>query len=207
MEIETGDEFLARRERELCLIDETLFTEIPGPDPAWRLNAATRVTWEDYALGYKAVADRLVEDFIGTGKFSDPDAYPVVFLYRQYLELRLKQLLVASGLLLDEEGKAPSTHKLIPLWKRLRPRLEHLYRDNRSMHFYDSIESRLAEFDAVDAGSYAFRYPVDNAEAPNLQGLNVINVKRVGDVVGAMAQILDGASEALDHWQQLGVGP
>lgn len=201
VDIESPDEFLARRERELELMAESLFSGIPGPKAGWRLNAALYVSWEDYAFGYKSVADRLVATFMNQGHFGDSDAYPVVFLYRHYLELRLKQLLVASGLLLDEEAKAPNTHKLVPLWTMLRPRLEHFYSDDRSMAFYDDIGTRLEEFDSVDAGSYAFRYPVDRQAVPNLQGLNQINIKRVSDVVGAMAQILDGASDAFDRWQ------
>lgn len=72
----------------------------------WQNNACTSGgwiidPWDLYADGYREAADHLVERIVeGQSLTLDTIVYPIVFLYRQYLELRLKQLIPLSGRLL-----------------------------------------------------------------------------------------------------------
>jgi hypothetical protein len=43
-----------------------------------------------YAIGYKRAAELLLEHVKNSGRDQDTLVYPIIFLYRHYLELRLK---------------------------------------------------------------------------------------------------------------------
>src|SRR5437016_13441130 len=54
-----------------------------------------------YVQGYKEAGDRLVLSLLENDRHLDLVIFPTVFLYRQYLELRLKQFLIDGRRLLD----------------------------------------------------------------------------------------------------------
>ena len=194
------DNMRERIDQELTYLAESLFTSIPRPGPSWHLNATLHLGgWDSYALGYKEIADMVVDRLMECRSMPDYQAYPIIFLYRHYLELRLKELLMAASELIDEYAETPMDHKLLPLWEKIRPHLERVWGDERSLAHHDDIAARLTEFDAVDPGSFAFRYPEDTKGNPVLQELRVINVRRVRDVVMAISHVLDGSSMSIDH--------
>src|SRR4030042_2814002 len=49
--------------------------------------------WSIYAIGYKDAADILVSHIEEKRRYQDTLVYPIVFLYRQYLELALKDII------------------------------------------------------------------------------------------------------------------
>ena len=93
--------------------------------PAWHESQ-----WELYIAGYKAAGDRL----IGTlRKYRVPTAngmvYPILYLYRHYLELRLKETIESGNMLrpktkrLECEGFG---HNLDRAWQECRKILRKL---------------------------------------------------------------------------------
>src|SRR6266478_1683118 len=56
-----------------------------------------RTSFSVYAIGYKDAADALIERVLEKNFGADLQIYPIAFLYRHYLELRLKQLLICGG--------------------------------------------------------------------------------------------------------------
>ena len=84
-----------------------------------------KVDWDGYAMAYKIAADRLV-DGLQRGPISELyQVFPIMFLYRHYLEIRLKEIL---RILRDWDGRRdaqiPHTHDLPKLWKEVRQLLE-----------------------------------------------------------------------------------
>jgi hypothetical protein len=77
--------------------------------------------WSQIAEGYRDAADIVVENHKGSAVVLDWIAFPVVFLYRQYLELSMKGLLIDAGSLLDRPQDPGTSHSLEALWARLRP--------------------------------------------------------------------------------------
>lgn len=147
--------------------------------------------WDTYAEGYKLAGDKLVDAVITErGWQIDFMVYPIVFLYCHYLELRLKELSLKVGI------KVLGTHKLLPLWKALRPRLEAVWNDPESQAFNALIEARLSELDVVDS-SESFRYPKLKGGQSTLAGLREINVERLKNVIQAVSNVLDGSSIGL----------
>ncbi|MCJ7492585.1 MAG: hypothetical protein MUP15_10635, partial [Dehalococcoidia bacterium] len=138
----------------------------------WKQNARLgyldiEMCWDAYAEGFKTAADQLVQDLLDNRVWPiDVLLYPVAFLYRQYLELRLKELIVVSGRLLGLSREVPIHHDLMSLWKDVRPRLEQIWFSRSNKMDNDAIEDGLHQFCDADPGSYSFRYPVDRHGNP-----------------------------------------
>ena len=158
--------------------------------------------WDIYATGYKSAADAIVEHLDEKGHHRALMVHPVVFLYRHYLELRLKELLLKSSQLLESKTVLPLGHNLMQLWGKLRPNLELFGRSQETEELYGSIEDRLKEITQIDSGSMAFRYPVDTTGRESLPQDPGIDLLLFRNVMKAIANLLDGASVGLYEYLQ-----
>jgi len=176
---------------------ESLF----GPDSDWWHNACLNVFGIDinaYAIGYRQAADFLVERVGQERRYQDTLVYPIAFLYRQYLELRLKQLIHIGHVLLDKpRDRGNLHHGILKLWQQLRGTLEELHPGEYADDF-NKIEMRVTEFDRVDPSSTAFRYPTNKGGDPSLEGLRHINLRKLADAIGEIAVILEGAASEFE---------
>lgn len=163
--------------------------------------------WTLYSIGYKDAADILVEYIEQHKRQQDTLVYPIVFLYRQYLELSLKDLIQDAFRLLDDPTPFPKTHRLDELWKLCNILLEQIAPGD-SAEFRKEIGRLMEEFAQVDPLSMSFRYPEDKDGNPTLPGLTNINIRNVREVIGKISVILEGAgamiSEYLSFKQEMG---
>ena len=149
--------------------------------------------WDVYTVGYKYAADLIVKKGVATNglkiRLMDPKCgyhtlanntdivlYPVIFLYRQYLENRLKAIIMKNKVLeLMESGGSINTkllidefsaygHKLPESWKRC----EEIIRNRRDekLDSDDEMELRIMgeyikEYSKMDEKSDTLRYPMD----------------------------------------------
>ena len=190
-------------ESQMTRINEPLFTSKAAPDPDWYLNACLHVTpetWDTYAEGYKRAGDILVQYVIDNNRDQDFLVYPIVYLYRQYLELRLKELIFVGSRLLDQNAKLPTHHDLLRLWRQVRPLIEEVWPNSQTNNYLDAIEDRLEELSSVDPGSYAFRYPQDIQGSPTLVGIRHINLRQLRDVIQGISNVLDGSSIGMGEY-------
>jgi len=144
------------------------------------------------ALGYKYAADILVEELGKETPYGKQDylVYPIAYCYRQYLELRLKEIIQVSG------RAYPKRHDLLYLWNKALPIMQ------RSSQFFDAeelvaVEEKLKEFDVIDPKSEAFRYSTDGKGEPTLQGLREIDLKNLKQIIDSISAPLEGSSTAL----------
>lgn len=171
-----------------------------APDQNWHCNAC--LNWADdplelYIEGYKQAADTLVNQVDESGENQDTLVYPICFLYRQYIELRLKEIIRSGRRLLDDPGQFPQHHKIQNLWDYAVPLLKKVFA-NESTPLDLSIPSYIvSEFAKVDPESIAFRYPFDNKGANPLKGIWHINLRLLADSVNAFASDIDAASMAI----------
>ncbi|HSW17217.1 MAG TPA: hypothetical protein VLJ86_08330, partial [Ramlibacter sp.] len=98
-------------------------------DPDWRNRAMLMHGWGDrwvvYAEGYREAADIVVDRIKAGHGHQDFLVYPVMFLYRQFLELAIKGLIRSARFLFDEEGKDDlGSHDLRRYWRVCRELLE-----------------------------------------------------------------------------------
>ena len=153
--------------------------------------------WEAYILGYKRAGDILVENVKETRSDQDVLVYPIVFLYRQYIELRLKQLIQSGKELLDKEPKFPKKHELDILWNEFRPILSKVESSTRKIDL-DAMGELMSQFCTIDPTSVAFRYPVTKDGGKVLSSdIRLINLRHLSDTMEKIAFYFDSAAHMI----------
>jgi hypothetical protein len=180
----------------------TCFEKLFQGDDDWGNNACLnfmRPSFDLYATGYLQAAERLVEHVVATQQNQDTLVYPITFLYRQYLELRLKQILKEGRILLEEKQVIPNGHDLRPLWREVKRICDKVFEepDGKSLEEFEYVSHIVKEFVALDKISFAFRYPIDKKGKNSLPEVHHINVRRLADMIGRAGGFLDGVSYAI----------
>ncbi len=149
-----------------------------------------------YIIGYKAGADVLVERVQQRWVDADSLVFPIVFCYRQYLELLLKDLLSDARTYYDIDEPIPRVHSLLLLWRPLRLLLARRWPDDPTD--LEVVESGLRQFDAVDRGSFAFRYATTPTGERSLPGeVQRIDLRNHAEVVERIGVFLEACATAL----------
>lgn len=203
MELKSIEEIWREIDAQILRMKEPLFTSKAAPDPDWYMNACLHISggnWDIYAMGYKRAGDILVQYVADNNWGHDFLVYPIAFLYRQYLELRLKELIFVSSRLLDQDARILKTHNLVSLWRQARPNIEAVWPDSETKGQLNAVEDRLKELCDIDSGSYAFRYPEDGKGTTTLTGMVHINLKQLRDVIQGISHILDGSSIGMGEY-------
>lgn len=150
-----------------------------------------------YSLAYLEAADRLVETLCGHF-FDNALTLPIVFLYRHYLELTLKELVIMG----NERYNSSSTpylekilkgHRIDFLWQELKPLLQKIYLPPEKREEIDAVGECIEEFSKVDESSMSFRYPVDKKNKQPilqnntyLQSLEYIDVHHLAEKMASL---------------------
>jgi len=158
-----------------------------------------------YGRAYHEAGQRLV-GHIASSHYRDPDACPIVFLYRHAIELYLKSIIHWGNNLLRLNGKPVvhhhnifTEHRLTVLLKSVKPAL----RFRKSLgnwgdsHFgcFRDVEKVIGELEEFDPRSYSFRYPIDTTgKKATLPHHFVFNMIEFGEKFDHLLRILDGLS-------------
>jgi len=177
---------------------ETVFRSDDDPQTDAWLNWA-RTGWDAYASGYLAAANLLVEALLEKEQRSDTLIYPVAFLYRRYLELRLKEIIVQGAELLAQQSDLKPVHKLDVLWNSVRSILETVW-PNGPRTDLDAVENVIGQFHKLDLTSMAFRYPVDLKNNATLSGLAHVGPRNLMKVMQRTASLLEASSSAISMY-------
>ncbi len=132
-------------------------------------------------------------------------AYPVVFLYRHALELYMKAvILIGSPMLAIKEMPEVDRQRLLKTHSldSLREELERMFEayewewdlgipQHQSL---DDFRKTIAEIQAVDARSYAFRYPIDTKGSASLPSHFRFNLFEFCEVLDGLFPVLEGAA-------------
>jgi len=151
----------------------------------------------EYTIGYLYSAIALIESVTNDRDYDcisedlkeqriqrklDEIAMPVCFLFRQYLELTLKDIYVQYSLASPDEVQkmiADVGHNLLKAWGYAKPIIESVLDDNDRTYF-EGLESYVKQFHENDPTSMKYRYPMD--KKLNLYSgakkLNLINLKK-----------------------------
>jgi hypothetical protein len=156
-------------------------------------------TWNLYARGYRQAAQRLVESVLISDTSPDTLIYPIAFLYRHHLELRLKIIIAEGQELLNLKSDFPAHHRLDLLWKTVRQILEEFYA-NDPKDVLGWVENCLLEFSKLDLQSFAFRYPSDKLGNQTLKGLENLNVQQFAKTMEGISNFLEGAGSGISNY-------
>jgi hypothetical protein len=120
--------------------------------------------WRDMAGSYFRACLPLVEALASGSLSEDAEGTAVIFLFRHYLELMLKETILAGRRLVSRDEvatrdvpKVANIHDLAKLWDWVlsdaKPKL-----DNWDNYDIPSLAKCIAEFDQADKKGFAFRY-------------------------------------------------
>lgn len=151
-------------------------------------------------LATRKLHDVLVRALIARQVSLDSVVFPLVFMYRQGLELQLKMMLKQARQLAGKPKVPDVDHKLMPLWRELRGLFEQL--DSRpGDKEVPAIEEFIRELDGVDPMSFSFRYPTDKKGAGTLPNLRHVNVRHLSEVMDSVFLMLNGIYSVLGEMQ------
>lgn len=151
-----------------------------------------------FASNYKQAADALALAAANREIMLDCAIVPIVFLYRQYLELIIKSIINTARRIQREESGYPKTHKLSTLWNEATSLLRQHY-GTQAPEELDRINPCIAEIELHDADSISFRYPTDKAGSPTLRHLAHINLRNLYETMNRLGAFLDCIAADLEH--------
>ncbi len=155
--------------------------------------------WHRYACGYKEAAERVYESWVTLS--DDSLVFPIVFLYRHYVELRLKELLQSAERYLDLTQGWESNHDIGALWAHLARLLPEIFPDEPEADLKNAGRL-LLELAGVDPFSFQFRYPEGTKGQKYLEDFERLDIVSFIDAMRRLSAFLDGASMALSVYTE-----
>jgi len=153
--------------------------------------------WDLYSNGFKKAGfyliDKLIQDFDNEANKVEWDEliYPICFNFRQYIELRLKNIVI--GKYGESEGLKICTlcsHHLDKLWDVVKPIFSERYKESLKTETTEHLERLILGFSKADNNSEAFRYPVNIKGAVSLSA-GLINCKDLRQEMEYITNCLD----------------
>jgi len=147
--------------------------------------------------GYKEAADLMVERSANDRPARDTLVFPIIFNYRQFLELSLKYQLATYG---PTVGIDPNweTHDLASLWSEFLAMLER-YGTEDPDEADPVVGEIILEFAKIDPRSYSYRYPVDRKGNPVPVAYSDLHLPTLADVMKAVDGYFTGCDGYLDQ--------
>ncbi len=142
--------------------------------------------------GYCEAGHSLVEQSDAEPYLRRNFLYPILFLYRQSIESHLKYLLLAYGPLAGEKGNFRS-HDLMGLWSSCKSIIQFFdcNTEPADKETVQAVECHIAEFDAIDPRSDAWRFAHDTRGRPIKLPMGTIDLLNLRRVVASIHNFLE----------------
>jgi len=153
-----------------------------------------------FAKGYTRAATVLAEYLLEKPRFSDYEAYPVVFLYRQAFELYLKGFYYKASLIFFKDSQKVdcqfiNKHRLQPLAMTFEKICKALFPSEREiLQLARKVVVFANEFEQIDKYSFGYRYPIDTHGNHSTSRNQIVNLLALHE---SMKEIL-GELEVVD---------
>jgi hypothetical protein len=157
--------------------------------------------------GFHEAGDLLIAECKAEPERAQNLIYPALFAYRQAVELRLKNILIDFGAM-GGEKLSFRTHDLVDLWAHCRRVIER-FESQLSVQDRETIEAaekQIAEFDAVDPRSDAFRFVHDTKGKLIKLKPSEIDVDNLRRAMGSLLEFLECAVYHLRYLQGVSAG-
>jgi hypothetical protein len=143
-------------------LTDTLVTDDGGKQAKTLFTDLMAGHWAVYADGYRKAADVLVDKVEGEPP-DDVLLLPIVFLYRHFVELTLKDLFLRLVSLchIGVYPKQITKHHLIPLWEFVKAHLHCIRAEMDDEEIVPALDKLITELSDLDPDSMHFRYAVD----------------------------------------------
>ncbi len=151
-----------------------------------------------YAAGYYDCGMTLIDNLLDSDRYrelsrlheefrkesikleEECNIYPVMFLFRQYMELIIKALYVEFEIV--DPHTTFHIHKISELWPPLKKKLFELANEYEGEHLDETIEildDIIKKFAIIDDDSYCFRYPVNTSGNPYFKDDKTYNLYEI----------------------------
>ena len=168
----------------------------PGRD-AWPANSIGERVYR-LGEGYKLAGDALVQNFLGEANDHDNLIYPILFCYRHYIEIALKEIIEEHGPWVNIT-LSKKDHKLPELW-RLFEQIAIAYDNNPSDDAAQAVSGCIDEFSECDPTSTAFRYATDRQTGALIPlEFGTIDLVNLHDVMNGIANFFECAALDFAH--------
>lgn len=198
MTLPTLEEILREHRVKMERLRNTLFVANGPVDDVANIRS---VTWTHYVIGYKEAADLVFENLHKKGHWQDFLCYPIVFLYRQYVELELKRLTAMANYLNSKSAAhGREHHRLNDLWNDFEVAVKDLTpAQGEEVNQRREVHRLIKEFNSIDPSSQLFRYPVDTKGMSVSNNLQSINLRHLCETVDAIELYFNGWDGYLDE--------
>jgi hypothetical protein len=179
-----------------------------GQDPAtsailndWAGSTDRRHRHYRLVSGYEEAAERQY-NAMTSGHDLDTGVFPLVTMWRQALELRMKWVLRELQQLHDLAVDVPTHHNLAKMWNTLRPLL-HQTSPQEPPEQIKSVGRMIGELHAIDASATEFRYATRPDGTPTLDGVESLDLPALQAGMAALVAFFAAASDQADHLLEL----
>lgn len=172
----------------------------------------TPVNWSKLTIEYEEAVNLLINNMIKTGKRNFM-VFPTIFLYRHYIELMLKEIILNNYEYLKISKPFPGGHDIYKLWGICKKTMQEIDKVvdpqfAKSQEYikqieqaYNALEDDLKKFAEIDPDSQHFRYPVDSQGNPiKVDEKSLIKLlKELPELVKRISYELNGISVGIDQ--------
>jgi hypothetical protein len=151
--------------------------------------------------GYKNAADLLVEEALRNRIARHDLVYPIIFCYRQFIELSLKAQIADYGSLVgisapeDDPAMRRDLHNLKLLLRKFRKMC--LLFGEHGVETMTVVSKCILEFHRMDPRAFTFRYAVDKKGEMYPIAEDRIDLRRLKDVMEGLGGFFIGCDSAL----------
>lgn len=162
----------------------------------WQRNRGSAL--QGRLLGYRKAANLLAGQVIQRGHVDELDTvfFAYAFVWRHYVELRIKSLVISYRILLGKEGGRLRRHGLWPLWQQLHELMSEAG-DDVSDEAVKATARLLRQFDELDPSSQEFRYNERTDGTPTLEGVSRIDYVSFHNGLDAVANLLEAVDDSV----------
>ncbi len=154
-----------------------------------------------YVEGYRKAAEAVFENAASAGTSPDYVIFPLAFLWRQHVELALKDIIARGRRLDGEDWSFPLGHGLLKLWAEARPHIAKCGEQNAPELAH--VEANMREFEQVDPGADGFRYPFNRRlrERTLENAPDHVNLEALHEAMDALANFFDAVRSEMQMRQ------
>ena len=135
------------------------FRAFAAPHDGGRATAMVsgRPSLYDMAHGFRVAANQLADRLDSNGSEPDVVFFPFAYLWRHYLELELKALLLVTVEYFGK-GNVPKSphHRIAEYWAELGPYLEQVADYEGNKESFEVVDKVIREFAGYDPDSFTF---------------------------------------------------
>ena len=186
---------------------ETNSPNLPWPTKGDKLVRSDAIGWDlaflypkkfiTYAMGYKEAADAILKDARQRQVSADFIAFPAIYLYRHYIELILKAIIIKGQQINNNELRVPHGHDLMPLWNETKFVIrENIHPDEVA----NIVEGHIQELSQLDNNSQELRYPITCEGDISLQAFDKLDVTNFSNVMNKIGSYLEGTYDVLENY-------